>query len=142
MFDFIPDGEVVDFSSDVFPALLDDGHTLHGHVAEGYWEDVGTLEAYSRAHTDVLDGRVRVEIDGFQLGDRRWIGTDVEISPEARIDDPVVIGDSCRIEAGAHLRPVHRARHRRDREGRRLPRARRPARPRVRRPAAPTCAAA
>ena len=65
VFDFIPEGEVVDFSSDVFPALLDDGHTLHGHVADGYWEDVGTLEAYSRAHTDVLDGRVRVEIDGL-----------------------------------------------------------------------------
>jgi len=105
VFEHIPEGEVVDFSSDVFPALLDDGHTLHGHVAEGYWEDVGTLEAYSRAHADVLDGRVKVEIDGFQLGDRRWIGTDVEISPEATIDDPVVIGDSCRIEPGAHLRP-------------------------------------
>jgi mannose-1-phosphate guanylyltransferase/phosphomannomutase len=105
VFEHIPEGEVVDFSGDVFPALLADGHTLHGHVAEGYWEDVGTLEAYSRAHTDVLDGRVRVEIDGFQLGDRRWIGTDVEISPEARIDNPVVVGDSCRIEAGAHIRP-------------------------------------
>src|SRR4051794_3300429 len=85
VFDYIPEGQVVDFSSDVFPALLDDGHTMHGHVSEGYWEDVGTLEAYSRAHTDVLDGRVRVEIDGFQLGEGRWIGTDVEISPEARI---------------------------------------------------------
>ncbi|HEU5309642.1 MAG TPA: sugar phosphate nucleotidyltransferase [Acidimicrobiia bacterium] len=105
VFDHIPEGQVVDFSSDVFPALLDDGHTLHGHVAEGYWEDVGTLEAYSRVHTDVLDGRVKVEIEGFQLGDRRWIGSDVEISPEARLDDPVVIGDSCRVEAGAHIRP-------------------------------------
>jgi mannose-1-phosphate guanylyltransferase/phosphomannomutase len=105
VFDFIPDGAVVDFSSDVFPVLLDNGHTLHGHVAEGYWEDVGTLEAYSRAHTDVLDGRVRVEIDGFQLGERRWIGTDVELSPGARVDEPVVIGDNCRIETGAHLRP-------------------------------------
>ncbi len=105
VFDHIPEGEVVDFSSDVFPALLDDGQVMHGHVSEEYWEDVGTLEAYSSAHTDVLDGKVRVEIDGFQLGDRRWIGTDVEISPEARIDDPVVIGDSCRIETGAHIRP-------------------------------------
>src|SRR5829696_1628872 len=67
VFDHIPEGEVVDFSSDVFPALLDDRHTLHGHVAEGYWEDVGTLEAYSRAHTDVLDGKVKVEIEGFEL---------------------------------------------------------------------------
>jgi mannose-1-phosphate guanylyltransferase/phosphomannomutase len=105
VFNYIPEGEVVDFSSDVFPALLADGHTLHGHVTEGYWEDVGTLEAYSRAHTDVLDGNVKLDIEGFQLGDRRWIGSDVEISPEARIDELVVIGDSCRIEAGAHVRP-------------------------------------
>src|SRR5947207_1923255 len=105
VFEYIPEGEVVDFSGDVFPGLLDDRHTLHGHVTDGYWEDVGTLEAYSHAHTDVLDGKVRVEIEGFQLGEGRWIGTDVEISPEARIDDPVVIGDSCRIEAGVHIRP-------------------------------------
>src|SRR5467141_3022905 len=54
VFDFIPEGAVVDFSSDVFPALLTAGHTLHGHVSEGYWEDVGTLEAYSQAHADML----------------------------------------------------------------------------------------
>ena len=71
----------------------------------------------------MLDGRVRVEIDGFQLGDRRWIGTDVEISPEARIDEPVVIGDSCRDRGGRAPASLHRARHRRDREGRRVPRA-------------------
>jgi len=105
VFSYIEAGAVVDFSGDVFPALLADNHTMHGHIAEGYWEDVGTLEAYSRAHTDVLDGRVKVEVDGFRLGDRRWIGTDVEISPEAHIQDPVVIGDSCRIEAGATVRP-------------------------------------
>jgi mannose-1-phosphate guanylyltransferase / phosphomannomutase len=103
-FDFIPEGEVVDFSGDVFPALLDAGHTLHGHVIDDYWEDVGTLDAYIRAHTDVLDGHVKVDIEGFRLDDGRWIGSDVEISPQARIDGPVVIGDSCRIEAGAHLR--------------------------------------
>jgi mannose-1-phosphate guanylyltransferase/phosphomannomutase len=105
VFEHIPAGAVVDFSGDVFPALLEEGQTLHGHVAEGYWEDVGTLEAYSRAHADVLDGRVRVEIEGFELGEQRWLGSDVEISPQARIDGPVVIGDSCRIEAGAVIRP-------------------------------------
>src|SRR5262249_16798627 len=88
VFDYIPEGEVLDFPGGVLPALPPARHTLHGHVADGYWEDVGTLEAYSRAHTDVLDGNVRVEIDGFQLGDRRWIGTDVELSPEAQIDEP------------------------------------------------------
>ena len=104
VFDFIAENEVVDFSSDVFPALLEAGHTMHGHVIDDYWEDVGTLESYISVHTDVLDGHVRVDIDGFRLGEGQWIGTDVEISPQARIDGPVVIGDSCRVEAGAHLR--------------------------------------
>ena len=103
VFDFIDEGQVVDFSGDVFPALLERGHTLHGHVADGYWEDVGELGAYIRAHKDVLDGKVKVDIGGFRLGDNRWIGSDVEISPEARVDGPVVIGDACRIEAGAHV---------------------------------------
>ena len=103
--DYIPAGEVVDFSSDVFPRLLEDGLTMHGHVSEGYWEDVGTLEAYISAHADVLDGKVALDVSGFRLGGGRYIGTDVVISPDARIDEPVVIGDSCRIEAGAHIRP-------------------------------------
>jgi mannose-1-phosphate guanylyltransferase/phosphomannomutase len=104
VFDFIRQDEVVDFSGDVFPALLEAGHTMHGYVTDDYWEDVGTLDAYIRAHTDVLDGHVKVDIAGFRVGENQWVGSDVEISPQARIDGPVVIGDSCRIEAGAHLR--------------------------------------
>ncbi len=46
VFDFIPKGEVIDFSGDVFPAILKRGKPLFGYVADGYWEDVGTLEAY------------------------------------------------------------------------------------------------
>ena len=74
VFDFIPPDEVVDFSSDVFPALLEAGHVMHGYVTDDYWEDVGTLEAYIRAHTDVLDGRVKVDIDGFRLGEGHGSG--------------------------------------------------------------------
>ncbi|MCZ7525989.1 MAG: mannose-1-phosphate guanyltransferase [Acidimicrobiia bacterium] len=104
VFGFIPAGEVVDFSGGVFPAALAEGRTLHGHVAEGYWEDVGTLEAYIRAHADVLDGRVRVDIPGFPLGEGIWLGENAFVDPAARVDGPVVIGDNCRIEAGVHLR--------------------------------------
>src|SRR4029453_5178003 len=46
VFEFIPPDEVVDFAGDVFPAALAKGLSLHGHVADGYWEDVGTNEAY------------------------------------------------------------------------------------------------
>jgi mannose-1-phosphate guanylyltransferase/phosphomannomutase len=105
IFEYIPEGKPVDFSSDVFPALLDAGRPVMGRVLDGYWEDVGTLEAYVRAHQDVLDSRVEVDIAGFGLGDGIWLGEGAEVDPRARIDGPAIIGDYCRIEAGAHLRP-------------------------------------
>jgi mannose-1-phosphate guanylyltransferase/phosphomannomutase len=105
VFEFIPEGEVVDFSSDVFPAILKRGKPLLGHVVEGYWEDVGTLDAYVRAHTDILDGRVRVEIEGFELADGVWLGEGADLDPSASVTGPVVIGDNARVEAGAQLQP-------------------------------------
>ncbi len=103
IFDFIAEGEVVDFSGDVFPAALDRGLALHGHVADGYWEDVGTADAYLRAHVDVLDGAVRVDVGGFEVSEGVWLGEGAELDPEAVVHGPVVIGDNCRVEAGAHL---------------------------------------
>ncbi|MDQ6853945.1 MAG: mannose-1-phosphate guanyltransferase, partial [Actinomycetota bacterium] len=104
IFDFIPGDESVDFAGDVFPAVLDKKLPLMGTVVDGYWEDVGTLEAYLRAHQDGLDQRVRIDIDGFRIGEGIWLGEGADVDPAARIDGPVVIGDNCRIEAGAHLR--------------------------------------
>src|SRR5688572_6556715 len=49
IFDHIPPGRPVDFSGEVFPALLEAKAPIFGSVGEGYWEDVGTLEAYVRA---------------------------------------------------------------------------------------------
>jgi mannose-1-phosphate guanylyltransferase/phosphomannomutase len=103
IFDFIAPGEVVDFSGDVFPTALEKGELLRGHVIDGYWEDVGTLDAYLRAHRDILDGLVRVDIDGFTIRERVWLGEGADVDPDARVDAPAIIGPNCRIEAGAHV---------------------------------------
>ncbi|MGH9274164.1 MAG: mannose-1-phosphate guanyltransferase, partial [Acidimicrobiales bacterium] len=70
-----------------------------------YWEDVGTLEAYLGAHKDILDGRVQLDVPGFEVGDGVHIGEGAEIHPEARVVGPAVIGENCRIEAGVRLGP-------------------------------------
>src|SRR3954468_11819354 len=101
IFDWIEEGVPVDFSSEVFPALLDAGKPIFGSVMEGYWEDVGTLEASVRAHQDVLDGRVELDVPGFQLSEGVWLGEGAEVHPEARVQGPALIGDNCRIDAGA-----------------------------------------
>jgi mannose-1-phosphate guanylyltransferase/phosphomannomutase len=103
IFDFIEEGGEVDFAGEVFPALLEAGQPLFGYEMEGYWQDVGTLDAYVSAHRDVLEGRVDLDIPGFDMGDGIWIGESAEVDPDSEIEGPAVIGDYCRIEAGAEI---------------------------------------
>lgn len=99
IFDFIPAGRPVDFSEEVFPAVLGAGRPMFGYVADGYWEDVGNLEAYVRAHQDILDEKVSVQISGFSLRPGVWLGKGAEVDPSAVIKGPALIGDNCRIGA-------------------------------------------
>ncbi|MGO8885734.1 MAG: sugar phosphate nucleotidyltransferase [Streptosporangiaceae bacterium] len=97
-------GEAHDWSGDVFPSLLERGAPLYGWVADAYWEDVGTLESYLKAQADVLTGRVKAEIDGFEVSPGVWVAEGAEVDPEAVLTGPLCIGDYAKIEAGAQLR--------------------------------------
>ncbi len=101
--DFIEQGVATDFSNDVFPALLGAGEPIYAFVGDGYWEDVGTVDAYLRAHRDILNQKVKVNISGFSLRDGVWLGEGAEVDPSARIDGPALIGDNAAIGRGAHL---------------------------------------
>jgi mannose-1-phosphate guanylyltransferase/phosphomannomutase len=103
IFDWIPTEGPSDFSGDVFPALLEAGQPTFGALAVGHWEDVGTLDAYVRAHQDILDGKVAVRVPGFQVSEGIWVGEGAEIHPDAVVAGPAVIGDNCIIDAGARI---------------------------------------
>ena len=64
VFAAIPPGRSYDFGKELFPALLASGRSLWGHVAKGYWKDVGDLAEYRAAHLDLLQGRISVEVPG------------------------------------------------------------------------------
>src|SRR5579859_1831119 len=100
----VPAGEPCDWSADVFPRLLDRGAPLYGWVADGYWEDVGTHEAYHKVQADVLSGKVTADIDGFEVSPGVWQAEGAEVDPDAVLTGPLCIGDYAKIEAGAHLR--------------------------------------
>jgi mannose-1-phosphate guanylyltransferase / phosphomannomutase len=100
----VPAGEVVDWSADVFPKLLERGAPLYGWIADGYWEDIGSHESYMKAQADVLSGKVDVEIDGFEVSPGVWVAEGAEVDPEAVLKGPLCIGDYAKIEAGAQLR--------------------------------------
>ena len=43
-----------DFSKDVFTKMLEDKKALYGFVTDGYWCDIGGLDAYRHCHYDIL----------------------------------------------------------------------------------------
>jgi mannose-1-phosphate guanylyltransferase / phosphomannomutase len=104
VFGHIPEGGPVDFAADVFPRLLAMGAPLYACVADGYWQDVGSLEAYRHAHEDILEGRVRVDVRGFQVRPGVWLGEGAEVDPDAVLATPVLIGDYAKVEQGARMR--------------------------------------
>ena len=97
-------GQVVDWSGDVFPKLLENGAPLYGWIADGYWEDVGSHESYLKAQADVLTGKVNVQIDGFEVSPGVWVADSAEVDQEAVLTGPLCIGEYAKIEAGAQLR--------------------------------------
>jgi mannose-1-phosphate guanylyltransferase / phosphomannomutase len=99
----VPAGESVDWSADVLPALLAAGAPVHGWVADGYWEDVGTHDSYRRAHADVLRGLVDVEVDGFEVAPGVWVGKGAEVDSDAELVGPCLIGAFTKVEAGARI---------------------------------------
>ncbi len=57
-----------DFGRDVIPAMLAGGARVFGHVFEGYWRDVGTIEAYWAANLDLVG-----LVPPLDLFDRSWL---------------------------------------------------------------------
>ena len=103
IFDAVPAGRSVDFSLDVFPALLDQKRPAYGHVSDGYWADVGTLDAYREANADLLNGKVDV------AGPLRFTAGVPSIDPTARVDPAarvigsVYVGRGCEVHRNAVL---------------------------------------
>ncbi len=90
--DYIPENTFFDFANDLFPRLLEAGERFVGYEGDFYWSDVGTLEAYRAAQSDVLSGKVRVKIPGERLRENLWVDGDAWLHRTAALEGPVVLG--------------------------------------------------
>lgn len=91
----IPEGVFCDFSRDVFPKLI--GRGLYGYAADGYWCDVGSLDAYYSCNRDALENKIR----GVSFtSEENFIHEDAAIAPGACVRGASVIG-AVRIASGA-----------------------------------------
>ncbi len=103
VFDYIPEGKPFDFSSELFPLLMKEGHELYGCVVDGYWADVGSLDGYIEVHRDILDGKAMIYVPGARTKDDVWIGPGADIDPSAEIAPKVVIGANSTVRAGVKI---------------------------------------
>ncbi|AOX00313.1 mannose-1-phosphate guanylyltransferase [Moorena producens PAL-8-15-08-1] len=101
--EYLPSNEECDFSKDLFPKLLEKDEPMYGYVAEGYWCDVGHLEAYREAQYDGLMDKVTLDFAYPQQSSGMWVGQNTYIDPTAKIETPVLIGSNCRIGPNAHI---------------------------------------
>jgi mannose-1-phosphate guanylyltransferase/phosphomannomutase len=101
----VPEQTNVDFSKDLFPAMLRDNAALYGHIAPGYWRDIGNLDEYRQAHNDILAGRVAISMHGrmrsFENG-TLW-SEGVEVPDDVQVRGTVIIGPNASIGSGASL---------------------------------------
>jgi mannose-1-phosphate guanylyltransferase len=90
--DLVPEGVEVSFEREVFPTLV--GNGLYACAIEGYWLDIGTPERYLEATRHLLSRGAPEMV---------LIGEGSEVAAGARLGPVAVLGDRCRVEAGAVL---------------------------------------
>jgi mannose-1-phosphate guanylyltransferase/phosphomannomutase len=101
--EYLPSNVECDFSKDLFPLLLDKDEPMYGYVADGYWCDVGHLDAYREAQYDGLEHKVKLDFAYKEMSTDLWVGQNTYIDPTAQIEAPAVIGDNCRIGARVQI---------------------------------------
>jgi NDP-sugar pyrophosphorylase family protein len=101
IFQYIPVGQFYDFGKQVFPQLVKIGAPFYGEIVEDYWCDVGNITTYRQAHADVLEGKVKVNMEGnitvLESGNRVLLGYGAKMGKNIRFKGNVVIGPGCRI---------------------------------------------
>ncbi|WP_193198848.1 mannose-1-phosphate guanyltransferase [Nostoc sp. MG11] len=101
--EYLPANTESDFSKDLFPLLLAKDEPMYGYIAEGYWCDVGHLDAYREAQYDALARKVQLDFAYKEVSAGLWVGQNTFIDPTAIIETPAVIGDNCRIGARVQI---------------------------------------
>ncbi|MFX0135828.1 MAG: sugar phosphate nucleotidyltransferase [Candidatus Hodarchaeota archaeon] len=100
---FITKGEKFDFSKQLFPQLLKENFPLYGFSMNCYWLDIGDPNKYVQANHDVLAKRISLDHLGKEIKENIWIGEGTEISSNANLWGPCIIGRNCKIDENATI---------------------------------------
>ncbi|MDR2201381.1 MAG: NTP transferase domain-containing protein [Clostridiales bacterium] len=105
----VPQNRAFDFARDLFPKIIDFG-LIGTYLHEGYWRDVGDVNAYYSANFDMLGGGFFVPLynnfrgaySSYRVG-KSSVSLIGASSFAAGTFENCIIGQNCRIERGAAL---------------------------------------
>lgn len=113
IFKYIPRNKELDFAKNLFPLLLRKKKKIFGYFTNDYWCDIGNLQQYRMSHRDILEGIIKVKIEGEWVSGRHrkgvgrcskaWIDEGCEIDPSALISGPLIIGKNCRVKRNVRI---------------------------------------
>jgi NDP-sugar pyrophosphorylase family protein len=107
LLDRMPHNRVVSIEREFFPGLIADGVPAYGWLADTYWRDIGSPNAYREAQADLLLGRANMPLPPpGEERDGSWVDASATIAPGARIVAPAVIGAGVQVAAGARVGPL------------------------------------
>jgi mannose-1-phosphate guanylyltransferase len=113
--DLIPAGRMVSIERETFPLVVAGSKPLYAFTTNDYWIDLGSPQAYLRAHRNVFDGAMVLDDKKGDQGPGAkeappgslispvFVGSGVRIAPSATVGPYAVLGDGCRVAAGARI---------------------------------------
>lgn len=100
----IPPDRPCDFGGELFPRLLRENRRLRVWEEKGYWNDVGSPEAYLRSCRDVLDGVFPLPVPrGRDFGEKVWVSPEAEVDPTSFLGPYTVVGAGTKIGPGCRV---------------------------------------
>jgi NDP-sugar pyrophosphorylase family protein len=109
IFDYIPRGVFSDSVRDVYPKAMAEGKIVAGHVAEGFWRELSTIERYLAISLELLarEGCDVVTDEGCEIEsgakvERSVLWKRARVERDASLTE-CVVGDDVRIPAGARF---------------------------------------
>jgi mannose-1-phosphate guanylyltransferase len=97
--ELLPPGRPASLERDLFPRLAGDG--LFGHVASGYWMDIGTPQRYLQGTFDILEGTVATQVLA-RMGEHLLCVAD-GVDSAGRVIPAALVDPGCRIGGGARV---------------------------------------
>ncbi len=103
---YIPYGSNFDFAKDLFPLLMQEGISIWGYQADGYWRDVGNPESYRDVYHDIFSGEVIMPYKGNKKNIDKGVlyyEEGVELNDKIRVKGTVVLGKNVKVAEGVTL---------------------------------------